>query len=101
EIVSAAILREGHAQQAARELLRMRSVCWPDQFYGIEAPVAWLILSLHTASSWSQFRADQNPPARFYLCRHCRKISRILEFLQHWMSRPCYSATPQHRALCS
>ena len=35
EIVPGAILRDGHAQQAARDLLRMRSVVRYDRFHGI------------------------------------------------------------------
>src|SRR5438132_13096333 len=42
EVVPAAILRDGHVQQAARDLLRMRSVACvrsiaPDWFHGVDA----------------------------------------------------------------
>src|SRR5438105_14985341 len=48
EIAPAPILRDGHAQQAARDLLRMRSVSWADRFHGIGALVPLFDLKLLT-----------------------------------------------------
>src|SRR6516225_6447131 len=46
----AAILRDGHEQQAARDLLRMRSAGWSDHFHGIAA----LMLRAYQADALDQ-----------------------------------------------
>src|SRR5437868_10331000 len=55
KIVPDAILRDGHAQQAARDLLRMRPVSCYDRFHGIAALV---ILTAVTSSATSAAEED-------------------------------------------
>ena len=70
----AAILRDGHAQLAARDLLKMKSVGWPDQLHGIAA------LGLSTSSGpqtgWldSATPHPQRTPIRGRICEYEQRI---------------------------